>query len=192
MIAAIKSAFGALTDIVVPPWARWAAIAALALAAYGTGRLQEARHDGSVHEASAEKQAAKVITVIKHEVQTVTKVETVYRDRIQKIYVQEKQLEADIPKIITPDIDHRLPLPAGFVRVLDAAWAGTAAGPASDADGEPASVPPSVVAANESANAASCRAWREQTLGWRAFYAGQQVNINGKAGDWYRAADAAP
>lgn len=179
-----------LTSIVVPVWARWAAIAALAVAAYGTGRLQEARHDVGVHEAAAEKQATKVVTIVKKEVQTVTKVETVYRDRIQKIYVQEKQLEADIPKYITPDVDRDFAVPVGFLRVASAGWTGTAAGPANDADREPSGVPFSELAGAEVGNAASCRAWREQALGWRAFYAEQQVNINGKAGDWYRDAGA--
>ena len=69
-------------------------------------------------------------------------------------------------------------------RVLDAAWSGDPAGPASDSDREPADVPLDAIAAAEVGNATSCRAWREQALGWREFYAGQQVAINGKAGAW--------
>jgi hypothetical protein len=112
-------------------------------------------------------------------------VQTKYVDRIQTIYQQGAQVEDRIPEVLTPDVDRKLPLPAGFVRVLDAAWTGDPVGPAVDSDGEPASVPPSVVAANEAANATSCRAWREQALGWREFYAGQQLAVNGRAGDWY-------
>lgn len=70
------------------------------------------------------------------------------------------------------------------MRVLDAAWSGDPVGPASDSGREPAGVPLAAIAAIEAGNATSCRAWREQALGWRNFYAGQQVAINGKAGAW--------
>jgi hypothetical protein len=176
----------ALTSLVVPPWARWAALIVLATASYGLGRVQQAEHDAGAAQAQAAKVVTKVVTVVQHEVQTVTKVQTVYQDRIQKIYAQGVQLDERIPDLVSPDTDRRLPLPAGFVRVLDAAWLGTTVGPASDADSEPAAVPPSVVAANEADNATSCLVWREQALGWRTFYAEQQLNINGKVGDWYK------
>lgn len=169
-----------LTDVIVPPWARWIAILALAAVSYAAGRLQEARHEGAV-------QAAKIITVVKHEVQTVTKVETVYRDRIQKIYVQEKEIEADIPRFIPPSVDAEFAVPAGFLRVAAAGWSGAAPGPTADADREPSGVQFSDLAHAEVGNAASCRAWREQALGWRVFYAEQQRNFNGRAGEWSRA-----
>jgi hypothetical protein len=165
--------------MIVPPWARWAAITALALACYGTGRLHEARHAGAI-------ETAKVVTVVKTQVQTVTKVETVYRDRIQKIYVQEKALESAIPSYISPAVDEHFALPAGFLRLAAAGWSGSAAGPTSSADDEPSGVPVSELARAELANAASCRAWREQTLSWRDFYARQQATFNGRAGDWYQ------
>lgn len=173
-----------LTDVIVPPWARWVAILALAAMSYATGRLQEARHDSAV-------QTAKIVTVVKHEVQTVTKVETVYRDRIQKIFIKEKELEADIPRFIPPAVDAEFAVPVGFVRVAAAGWTGDPPGPAGAADREPSGVQFSELAQAEVSNAASCRAWREQALGWRAFYAEQQRNFNGKPGDWYRG-DARP
>jgi hypothetical protein len=168
-----------LADIIVPAWARWAAIAALALASYGTGRLQEARH-------AQDQVITKTVTLIKTQVQTVTKVETVYQDRIQKIYLQEKNLASLIPSVVPPSVDEHFAVPAGFVRLAGAAWSGAAPGPASDADAGPSGIRFSELAAAEVGNATSCRVWREQALGWRDFYARQQVTFNGRAGDWYR------
>ena len=78
----------------------------------------------------------------------------------------------------------RLDCNAGFLPNIDAAWAGNAVGPAADSDRALAGVPLSEVAAVEVGNVSSCRAWRKQALGWRAFYAGQQVAINEKSGEW--------
>lgn len=175
-----------LLTMVVPAWARWAAIVALAGTCYATGRLQEARHDADARAAAAQAQAAKIVTVVKHEVQTVTKVETVYRDRIQKIYIEEKAVEADIPRFIPPHVDAEFAIPVGFVRVAAASWSGDPVGPAGDADGEPSGIHFTDLAAAEIHNAASCRVWREQALGWREFYARQQETFNGRPGDWYR------
>jgi hypothetical protein len=177
--------WAALTNAAIPPLGRWLAIGLLT-AAFGTFTYIRGLEHGQ-HELAdyIGKQAAQTVTIVKHEVQTVTKTETKYRDRIQKIHDQGEQNASRIPEVLPPDLDRRLPLPAGFVRILDAAWAGAPVGPATDSDKEPSSVPPSVVAANESDNATSCRIWREQALGWREFYADQQIAINGKAGDWY-------
>lgn len=176
--------FNSARAALLPWWLKWAALAALLAAVYGLGRLQEARHGADAMAEYIGKQGAQTAVIVKRQVQVVTKVETQYRDRIQKIYVQGEQIEKSIPAVLTPDVDRRLPLPAGFVRILDAAWAGAPVGPAVDSDREPASVPPSVVAANETDNATSCLVWRERVFAWRKFYAGQQVAINGKAGEW--------
>jgi hypothetical protein len=173
-----------LTDIIVPVWARWIAILALAGASYAAGCLHEARHESAV-------QTAKVVTVVKHEMQTVTQVQTVYKDRIQKIYVQEKEIEADIPRFIPPHVDAEFAVPVGFVRVAAAGWSGDPVGPAGDADAGPSDLQFSELATAEVRNAASCRAWREQALGWREFYAKQQETFNGRHGDWFRV-DARP
>jgi hypothetical protein len=176
-----------LTNFIIPPWAaRWLAIAALVAAFGGFFYLQGLDHGLERYTDYVAKQAAQTAVVVKHEVQVVHQVETVYRDRIQKIYVQGEQNEKSIPAVLTPDVDRLFPLSAGFVRILDAAWAGAAVGPARDSDREPASVPPSVVAANETDNATSCKVWRAQALGWREFYSKQQLAVNGKAGDWYQ------
>lgn len=185
MIAIIERLQGA----VVPAWGRWLAIAVLAGATYGVGRLQEARRGVDAMNTYIIHQATQTARIAKAQAHVVTVTETKWRDRIQVVYREGQHIEEHLPQYVTPAVDRRLPLPAGFVRVLDAAWTGDIVGPASDADEEPSVVPPSVVAANEVDNATSCRVWREQALGWRAFYAGQQVAINGKAGAWATGVD---
>lgn len=186
----MKSLIEKLQGIVLPAPAKWAAAAALLAAVYGFGRLQEARRGADAMSDYIGKQAAQGVRIIERQAKTVTVTETKYRDRIQKIYLQGATIENNIPTYIQPaDVD-RFAVNAGFIRVLDAAWSGAAAGPAADSDREPAGVPLDEVAAVEAHNATSCRAWREQAIGWRDFYAGQQVAINGKAGAW--AAPAGP
>jgi hypothetical protein len=174
----------AIANWVLPNWVRLAAGVAAACVVFLLGQLHGERIGGQKLIDHVQAEASQTVKIAARQVTVVIKTEKVYRDRIQKIYVQGGQIENSIPEILTPDVDRRLPLPAGFVRILDAAWSGEPVGPSDDSDGRPSPVPPSVVAANEAANATSCRVWREQALGWRSFYADQQVAINGKAGDW--------
>lgn len=175
--------------LVIPKWAPWlaGAIAAAALAGafYSLGRVHEARIGADALASYKEAAAIQTVKIIKGETEVVIKTEIKYRDRIQKVYVQGVKIETDIPLYVQPADDVRFGVNAGFVRVLAAGWAGELAGPPIDSDREPAGVPLGDLAAVETGNAASCRAWREQALGWREFYAGQQVKINGKAGDWF-------
>lgn len=163
--------------VVLPAWVQWAAIALLALAAYGLGRVHEARR-------AADAPVRETVRIAKAQERVVVKTEVVYRDRIQKIYVEGKTLDVQIPNYIKPADDSVFAVPVGLIRVLDAAWTGQPVGPTADTDREPAAVPVSELGRIEAGNATSCRAWREQALGWRKFYAGQQVAVNGKAGEW--------
>lgn len=173
-----------LSGFVMPAWVKWAALAALLVAVYGAGRVHEARRAGEVLAEYIGKQAAQTAVIVKKQVDVRTVVQTNYVDRIQKIYIQGKTIENDIPIYIQPADTVRFAVNTGFVRLLDAAWSGGPVGPAADSDREPADVPLDAIAATEVGNATSCRVWREQALGWREFYARQQVAINGKAGEW--------
>ena len=132
---------------------------------------------------------AQTVTIIQKQLEVVTKTEIEYRDRVKKIYIQGASIESEIPKYVRPDDDQRFAVNAGFVRILDGAWAGRIDGPAGVTDQQPAGVPISHIAAVEAGNITSCRAWREKVIGWRAFYSRQQVAINGAAGVWYHAED---
>jgi hypothetical protein len=130
------------------------------------------------------RQATQTARVTQAQIKVVTVAETKWRDRIQKVYVQGASIETNIPTYVRPTDAELFAVNAGFVRVLNAAWSGNAVGPAAESDREPAGVPIDDLARNEVGNITSCRAWREQALGWRDFYAKQQVAINGKAGAW--------
>lgn len=177
-------AIGKLAGVAVPPWVKYAVAIGLVAAAYGLGRLHEARRGADTMIDYIGKQAAQTVRLIERQAKVVTVTETKYRDRIQKIYVQGATIETKVPVYIQSTDTDRFAVNAGFVRVLDAAWTGDAVGPASDSDREPAGIPLDEIAAVEAANATSCRAWREQALGWREFYANQQLAINGKVGAW--------
>lgn len=170
----------------VPARAYWLlAGAALVGGAYFLGCAQEAELASRRMTEYKGRQVAAAQAIVQKEVQVVTQTETVYRDRIQKIYVRGAEIEKSITPFVQPADDARCVVNTGLVRILDAAWAGHAAGPAADSDREPATVSLSDVAAVEAGNAMSCHAWREQVLGWRDFYAGQQQALNGFTGAWY-------
>lgn len=138
------------------------------------------------HTAYVNAQTAQTLKVAEQQVKVVTKVETVYRDRVQKIYLEGKTIETLIPTYIQPADDALFHVPVGLVRVLDAAWAGQAPGPADDSDREPSGIPISEIGRIQAANATACLVWRDQSLGWRQFYAEQQRAINGIVGDWHQ------
>lgn len=181
---AIAAQLASLSGVVLPPWAKWAAAAALLATVYGVGRLHEARRGADAMADYLAKQAGQAVRIVERQAKVVTVTETKYRDRIKTVYVQGATIENSIPDYVQPADTGRFAVNAGFVRVLDAAWAGQAVGPAADSDREPAGVPLDQVAGAEVHNATSCRAWREQAIGWREFYARQQVAINGQAGEW--------
>ena len=181
---------GKFSSIVLPWWAKWLALAMLLAAVYGTGRLHEARVGQEKHAEYVAAQAKQTGVILRKQVVVVTKVDVKYRDRIQKIYVQGEQIGKAIPQYVTPADVGSFGVNAGFVRIVDAAWTGDLAGSAADTDRESAGVPLDDVAAVQAGNATSCRIWREQAYGWREFYARQQVAVNGKSGEWARAAPA--
>jgi hypothetical protein len=190
------SAFTALTaraaGLAIPSWAPWAAgaLAAIAIAGsfYGLGRVHEARIGADELASYKEKAGIQTVRIVKGETQVVIKTEIEYRDRIQKIYVQGAEIEKHITDYVQPVDDARFDVNVGFLRNIDAAWSGVPVGPAADSDREPAGIPLSEIASVETGNATSCRVWRQQALGWRTFYADQQVAINGRAGEWTAAA----
>lgn len=175
--------------VVLPWWAKLAALGVLLLVVYGAGRIHEARRGADAMLDYIDAQAEQTQRIARAQEKEVTRIETIYRDRIQRIYVQGATIETNIPTYIQPSDAERFAVNTGFVRVLNAAWSGDAVGPAEKSDREPAGVPIDTVAKVEAANATSCRAWRAQALGWREFYAGQQIAINGEAGRWVKSND---
>jgi hypothetical protein len=173
----------------MPAWARWLALAALCLSAYGTGRVQEARHAADAMADRGTRMAIRSARIAQAQASAITMTSDQYRDRIRKIFDRGATIEAAIPTHIQPADSRLFAVPTGLVRVLDAAWSGTDPGPAAGSDREPAAIPFERLAGIEAGNATSCRAWREQALFWRVYYARLQRAVNGKAGEWANAID---
>ncbi len=173
-------------EMVVPGWVKYAAMAVVAVAIYFLGQLHGERVAGQAHTDYILKQASQTVLIGQAQGKVVTVIQTEYKDRIQKIYVQGEKIETVIHDLVVPADDDRFGVNVGFVRAYNAAWSGDAPGPANDLDREPAAVPLSAVGSAETQNATTCRVWREQALGWRAFYASQQKAINGETPEWYK------
>lgn len=176
---------GSISGLVLPAWAKYAAMAVAATVLYFLGQLHGERVAGQAHIDYVNKQAGQTVKIVQAQAKVVTVTETVYKDKIQKIYVQGEKIETVIHDLVVPADDDRFSVNIGFVRVYNAAWAGDPPGPANDLDREPAEVPLSAIGSTEAANATSCLAWRKETLGWREFYAGQQEAINHVKPAWY-------
>ena len=171
-------------NIILPVWTRWVALLVVGTFTFLLGQLRGERVAGQRHVDYMTAQAKQTIKVAQAQTKVVIQTEIKYRDRIQKIYIKGNEIEKQVPIYITDADSARFGVNVGFVRVVAAAWSGEPAGPAAESDREPAAIPLDDVATVEAGNATSCRIWREQALGWRAFYADQQVAINGKAGEW--------
>ena len=173
-----------LCRLVVPAWARAAILAGAAVTLLAIGWMQGERAAGEAHRAYVNAQAARTVAIGRAQIRVVQQVEVQYRDRIRTVYVQGESIEHTIPQLVTPDDMVRFGVHVGFVRLFDAAWSGDTPGPAEDADREPATVSLADVADVEVANATSCRAWREQALGWRTFYNElKAATASGRAGE---------
>jgi len=161
---------GRVRCVILPAWAKWSALLALLLAAYGLGRVHEARRGADAMVEYIAKQSAQATRIARAQVQVVHETEIKYRDRIQTVYVKGDEIEKLIPQYVTPGDDQHFGVNAGFVRILDAAWGLQPAAAPAESDREPAGVSLGDLAANETDNATACRAWREQALGLREYY----------------------
>ena len=141
----------------------------LGLLAYVASLPEKYRQEGRAEEQEKARQA--IAKTVKQEAKIVVKTEIEYRDKIKKIYIKGDEIEKTVYKYISPAVSDSILVTDGFVRVQNAAWTSTPAGTPSVTDNEPAGIPLATVAETETHNATSCRAWREQALGLRAFYA---------------------
>ncbi len=181
--------FEKAAELVLPGWAKYAAIAVAGVAIYFLGQLHGERVAGQAHIDYVLAQATQSIKIVQGQVKVVTAVQTVVQEKIKKIYLQGEKIETIVHDLVVPGDDDRFRVNVGFVRAYNAAWSGVPPGPANDLDREPAAVPLSAVASTEASNATSARVWRVQALCWRAFYAGQQQAINRERPAWFKPAD---
>lgn len=160
----------------VPAWAwRWIAIALL-VAAFAAVCWQKGNEHGTqkLYDYQA-KQATEAVRIANARIQVVTVTETKYVDRIRKVYVAGATIEKEVKVYVTPQDDAGVAVPVGFVRVYNAAWAGSTPGPAAESDRGPSGVSLSTVAEADAANATTCLAYKTQRDGLIEFYLKQQA-----------------
>ena len=162
--------FSRLAAIVVPWWARALALTFACASVFLLGQLHGERIAGEKHSDYVSKQAAQTVKIVKAQAKVVIETQIKYVDRIKTIYTKGETIEKQVPIYITSADNAACTINAGFVRAYDAAWQNQPAGPATDADREPAAISLTDVAETDAHNATSCHAWREQALGWREFY----------------------
>lgn len=144
------------------------------------GVLHGERKAGQKHIDYVNAQAQQTIKVIKRQQDVVVKTEVKMQDRIQVIYKQGAEIEKLVPIYITGLDDQHFSVSNGWVRLYDAAFSGDPPGAPTEFDHEPSELPISAISEVNTHNATSCRQWREQALGWREFYANQQVALRQK------------
>jgi hypothetical protein len=157
-------------NLILPTWAKWAALALLALALYAFGRLDGARIEGAKHLAYVANQATETVRVAKAQEKVVVKAEIKYRDRIRIVKEKGDVIVQKVPTYITLQTDRNFPLPVGFVRLHDGAAAGNDPGPSSDSDGKASAVTTSAASTIIASNYTECRKLAEQVEGWQAYY----------------------
>lgn len=95
---------------------------------------------------------------------------TEYVDRVQTVYVAGKTITKEIPVYVTAQADAACTIPAGFVRIHDAAAANAAPQPgAGDPDAPATGVTLSAVAETVADNYTTCHAIREQVIGLQRY-----------------------
>lgn len=155
-------------------FARIGVLAAVGLALWGHGFWKGNEHgtqkktDYIAAEAKADTKLAAVRQMI------VTQIQTKYVDRIKIVREAGQTIEKEIKVYVTKE-DDAVPVPVGFVRVFNAAWSGTPAGPPADTDRGSSGYPLSAVASADANNATTCRVWKEQRDGLIEFYRKQQA-----------------
>jgi hypothetical protein len=158
-------------SIVLSAPARWTAFAVAACGLLALGEIDGQRRAGQALVDYVSAQAQRTVVISRAQSRVVIQTEIKYRDRIKSVYLKGETIERQVPVYVTPGDDTSFGVNAGFVRIYNAAWSGDDPGPASDFDREPAGISLSEIAEADAHNATSCRAWREQALSWREFYA---------------------
>ena len=127
--------------------------------------------------AAQAQETAKTQAVIE---KVVTKIETVYVDRIVKVREKGQTIVKEVPVYVDKTDDAACELRNGFVRIHDAAATNNPPIAASDADRNPSGIALSQAMSIIADNYQTCHVLREQVIGWQEFYAGLRGAINEK------------
>lgn len=143
----------------------WAAVAALGALLWAHGWLAGvASADESAQQAQREQlrqafEQGQALGTVRD------RVVTQYVDRVKVVEKVGQTIVKEIPVYVTAEADRACTVPAGFVRVHDAAAAGVPPPePAGPADAAPAGIALSAVTGTVAENYTSCRATRERLI----------------------------
>ncbi|WP_029046579.1 hypothetical protein [Cupriavidus sp. amp6] len=156
--------------------------AVLVLGVAGTGAWMTDRYKAAQQRASdAEAITASFRAQLDSTEAGVIKV-TEYVDRVQTVYVKGDTIIKEIPRYVPAQADAACTVPVGFVRMHDAAAAGTVLGPgAGDSDAAGSGIALSAVAGTVAGNYTSCRANAEQLSALQQLLRDQGATIIGEA-----------
>ena len=157
-----------------------ALLIAAALALSGGGAWLADRYRAAHHRADeAERTAAELARRLEN-TRTATVTVTEYVDRVQTIRVKGDTLIKEIPRYVSVPADAACPIPVGFVRLHDAAAAGTLPDPdPGDADAAASGLALSAVAATVAGNYTDSLANSEQLTRLQQTLRDQGVTIIG-------------
>lgn len=156
-------------SVLVPAPYSWliraGAVLAVALALSATGWVNGAAHVQSLWDAERARLATARDRIAVRQAEATTRVITRYVDRVQTVREAAQTITKEIPVYVTKDDDARCAVPAGFVRLWNAANRGSDPGTAGGPDASAGAVVLSDVAAQHAGEAEQCRATEEQLIG---------------------------
>jgi hypothetical protein len=162
-------------NFILPAWAKYAALALIALALYGMGRMDGSRIEGAKHLAYVAKQATATVRIARAQEKVVVQTEIKYRDRIRIIKEKGETIVKEVPVFVTAADDAAVTVPIGFVRIHRAATTGEPAGAPVDSDREASGIALSTVAEVDAYNGKNHRTCIAQVEGWQEFYSNLQT-----------------
>ncbi len=182
-----------LGSIVLPAWAKLAAMGAVAGMLFGAGVCAGLRWDAGkvarleAAQAKAEAAAARAARALTRAQDFVTHVqETAALKTQQQIRTVTRTVVKKVPIYVTPKTDAAFPLPNGFVRLHDAAALGvdpaSLSGPAAGADAAASAVTASHAAAVIAENYGICRQAIDEVSRWQAWARAQEEAVNNLGG----------
>lgn len=145
--------------------ARALAVLLIALALASLGWVEGAAHVQGQWDAERARVATAQAKLAVRQAEATTRVITRYVDRVQTVREAAQTITKEIPVYVTQADDARCAVPAGFVRLWNAANRGIDPGTAADPDASAGALVLSDVAAQHAVEAEQCRVTEEQVIG---------------------------
>lgn len=144
---------------------RIAAVAALAVLVWMHGERTGSNRTQLKWDAAIADQAKRSAKIQLKQSGATVRVVTQYVDRVRTVRVAGETVIRKVPIYVTREADRRCPVPAGFVRMWNAANSGIDPGAPGDSDAATSPVVLSDVATQHAREAEQCRETEEQLIG---------------------------